>query len=161
MEGSAPLASGAAICDCRHAMQGAAMPRCLARAAGIAALVAAAFPAFGAQSPMSAEEFADYTTGKTLYFYSGGEAYGVEEYREGRRVTWSFLDGRCKDGVWYPQGDQICFVYEDNPLPQCWTFFRESGGLRAVFQGGESDTELYEAGESDAPMTCLGPEVGV
>jgi len=130
-------------------------------AALLAACLAAASPAIAAQSPMTASEFEAYTTGKTLYFYSQGQAYGVEEYREDRQVTWSFLDGRCKEGVWYPQGDQICFVYEDNTSPQCWTFYREGGGLRALFEGRESGTELYEAGEADEPMLCLGPDVGV
>ena len=126
-----------------------------------AALLVLALPAAAAQTPMSAEEFERFTTGKTLYFYSGGQPYGVEEYREDRRVTWSFLDGQCKDGVWYPQGDQICFVYEDNPVPQCWTFYEEPGGLRAQFEGRETGTEVYEAGEADEPMMCLGPDVGV
>ncbi|RDC72460.1 hypothetical protein DLJ49_10985 [Rhodovulum sp. 12E13] len=137
------------------------MPRAFAVALVAAAATAAAPPATAAQSPMTAEEFEAYTTGKTLYFYSQGQAYGVEEYRENREVTWSFLDGECKEGVWYPQGDQICFTYEDNPVPQCWTFYREGGGLRALFEGRETGTELYEAGEADEPMMCLGPDVGV
>ncbi|MEM1431658.1 MAG: hypothetical protein AAGG09_19550 [Pseudomonadota bacterium] len=113
------------------------------------------------QRPMSASEFEDYTEGKTLYFYSGGEAYGVEEYHPDRRVTWSFLDGQCKEGVWYPQGDEICFIYEDNPTPQCWTFYEEAGRLRAQFEGRDGGTVLYEAGEADEAMMCLGPDVGV
>ncbi len=127
----------------------------------LAACLAAAAPALAAQNPMTASEFEAYTTGKTLHFYSQGQAYGVEEYRENRQVTWSFLDGRCREGVWYPQEDQICFVYEDNPTPQCWTFYREGSGLRALFEGRETGTELYEAGEADEPMLCLGPDVGV
>jgi hypothetical protein len=132
-------------------------------AAALALCTAFALPgaALAVDGPMSGAEFEAYTTGKTLYFYSQGEAYGVEEYRENRRVTWSFLDGRCKEGTWYAEGEQICFVYEDNPGPQCWLFFREPGGLRAVFEGRETGTELYEAGEADEPMLCLGPEVGV
>jgi hypothetical protein len=145
---------------CRSAAL-AVLPRALAAALVAAAAFAAAPPAAAAQSPMTAEEFEAYTTGKTLYFYSRGQAYGVEEYRENREVTWSFLDGECKEGSWYPQGDQICFTYEDNPVPQCWTFYREGGGLRALFEGRETGTELYEAGEADEPMMCLGPDVGV
>ena len=125
-----------------------------------AALLAPA-PAPAAQTPMTASEFEAYTTGRTLTFYSRGQAYGAEEYREGRRVTWSFLDGQCREGLWYPQGEQICFVYEDRAEAQCWTFFREADGLRAVFEEGDGTTELYEAGEADEPMLCLGPEVGV
>ncbi|QFT64219.1 hypothetical protein FIU91_14870 [Roseivivax sp. THAF30] len=113
-----------------------------------------------AQSPMSAQEFQDYVSGKTLTFSEAGVPYGIERYMPGRRVRWSFLDGRCKDGIWYPEGDQICFVYEDDPAPQCWSFFEEGSGLRAVFEGGEFGTELYEADEAQE-MVCLGPDVGV
>ncbi|WP_099827170.1 hypothetical protein [Oceaniglobus indicus] len=112
------------------------------------------------QSPLSAAEFESYTTGKTLYFNAGGMAYGVEEYRPGRRVRWSFLDGRCKDGEWYPEGEQICFVYEDGTGPQCWTFFQGSNGLRARFMGDPAGSELYEARDTDEPMVCMGPDVG-
>lgn len=114
-----------------------------------------------AAEPMSAAEFEAYTTGKTLYFGQGGQPYGVEEYLENRRVRWSFLDGQCKEGIWYEENDQICFIYEDNPAPQCWTFFAQSGGLVAQFQNDPDATTLYEAGEADEPMMCLGPEVGV
>ncbi|MDT0682353.1 hypothetical protein RM543_06635 [Roseicyclus sp. F158] len=135
----------------------AALPRRL----GLAALaVLAALPAL-AQTPMSGEEFDAYTRGKTLYFYSGGVAYGVERYKADRRVTWSFLDGECKDGTWYEDDDRICFVYEDLGPDQCWTFYREDGGLRAMFQDDPQSTTLYEAGEAQEPMSCLGPEVGV
>ena len=136
-------------------------PRRVAPAIAVLLALAAGSGVAASQSPMSAAEFDAYTQGKTLYFYSGGEAYGVEEYHEDRRVTWSFLDGQCKEGIWYPQGDEICFIYEDNPNPQCWTFYKEASGLRAQFEGGDSGTVLYEAGEADEPRMCLGPDVGV
>lgn len=117
-------------------------------------------PAFAAE-PMTGAQFEDYVTGKTLYFGQNGEAYGVEEYLDDRRVRWSFLDGKCKDGVWYEDQGMICFVYEDNPTPQCWSFFRESNGLRAIFENDPNATTLYEAQQNDEPMLCLGPEVGV
>jgi hypothetical protein len=110
---------------------------------------------------MTASEFEGYVTGKTLYFGLQGEAYGVEEYLSDRRVRWSFLDGNCKDGFWYEQEDQICFVYEDSPDPQCWSFFKEGSGLRAVFENDPTSTVLYEALQNDEPMMCLGPDVGV
>lgn len=132
----------------------------LPRAAALIALLSAA-PALAAEVPMSGAEFQSYAEGRTLYFYSRGQAYGVERYLPGRRVTWSFLDGECKEGIWYERGDYICFVYEDNPDPQCWVFFREADGLRALFEGREGETELYEAGEAEDPMMCRGPEVGV
>ncbi len=124
------------------------------------ALICLALPASAAE-PMSASEFEAYVTGKTLYFGQAGQPYGVEEYFDNRRVRWSFLDGQCKDGVWYEENDLICFVYDDNPTPQCWSFFEQAGGLMAQFENDPTSTVLYEAGEADEPMQCLGPEVGV
>ncbi len=118
-----------------------------------------ALPA-AAETPMSAAEFEAYTTGRTLTFSSAGVAYGVEEYREGREVTWSFLDGRCQEGVWYPEGELICFQYEEIEAPQCWSFFRRGAGLEARFENDPANTTLFETRASEEPMLCLGPEVG-
>lgn len=114
---------------------------------------------------MSGADFEAYTEGRTLYFGSNGQDYGAEDYLPDRQVRWSFLDGECKKGFWYEQsgssGPEICFVYEDRPNdPQCWTFERTGGGLRATFRG-ESGTVLYEARRSEEPQLCLGPDVGV
>ncbi|WP_204115371.1 hypothetical protein [Shimia biformata] len=125
-----------------------------------ALLVLLASPAL-AQSPMSAEEFDRYTRGKTLFYAADGTRYGVERYFPDRRVRWSFLDGKCKEGVWYEDAGDICFVYEDNPVPQCWVFYSESGGLRAEFRDGQSAGVLYEIASDEDEMLCLGPEVGV
>jgi len=119
-----------------------------------------AFP-LAAAEPMSAEEFEAYTTGKTLFFGQNGQAYGAEEYLQNRRVRWSFLDGECKEGRWYSAGEQICFVYEDNPDPQCWIFTQGPSGLIAEFIGDDTLPELYEAQDLGEEMLCLGPEVGV
>ena len=114
-----------------------------------------------AESPMTAEAFEAYTNGKTLYYGTDGEAYGVERYMDNRRVIWSFLDGKCQDGVWYEDAGQICFVYEDRPDPQCWTFSQGPNGLIAQFENDPEATGLYEAQNIDEDMFCLGPEVGV
>ena len=126
----------------------------------IALFFAIAVPA-SAQTPMSGAEFDSYTRGKTLYYGAGGDTYGVEQYKDDRRVVWSFLDGKCLEGRWYEaSGGFICFEYEDGTGPQCWQFYQGSNGLQAVFEGGE-DVPLYEALQDDKPMLCLGPEVGV
>lgn len=117
-------------------------------------------PAF-AQSPMGAEEFDAYTRGKTFYFGAGGSAYGAEEYLDDRRVRWSFLDGKCQEGYWYEDDGLICFVYENKPDPQCWSFRRGRGGLIARFRDDPDQTTLYEVEASDEPLMCLGPEIGV
>ncbi|SPJ27489.1 hypothetical protein TRM7615_00979 [Falsiruegeria mediterranea M17] len=114
-----------------------------------------------AQGLMTAEEFDAYTQGKTLFYGNGGEVYGVERYMAGRRVVWSFLDGDCKEGVWYEQGGQICFIYEERLDPQCWSFEQTSRGLIARFEDDPEGTELYEAEDLDEEMICYGPDVGV
>ena len=114
-----------------------------------------------AQTPMGADAFDQYTRGKTLFFGSNGAAYGVERYLDNRRVIWSFLDGRCKEGVWYEENGQICFVYEDRLDPQCWTFSEAPGGLIARFENNPDATELYEAQDIGEEMLCYGPDVGV
>ena len=133
----------------------------MTRLAPLLAAALALAPAAGwAQEPMSGAEFEAYTEGKTLLFGTGGEIYGGEDYMPGRQVRWSFLDGRCLEGRWYAEDPFICFVYEDDPTPICWTFFETDDGLEARLNGDPADT-LYETGEAPGPLECLGPEVGV
>lgn len=114
-----------------------------------------------AQDLMTAEQFDAYTRGKTLYYGQNGAAYGAEIYHENRRVEWSFLDGECKEGLWYEQNGLICFVYEDNSVPQCWSFVEGANGLIARFENNPNTTELYEAQDIGEEMLCTGPKVGV
>ncbi len=114
-----------------------------------------------AEGTMSAEEFDSYTRGKTLFYGQNGASYGAEVYMDNRRVRWSFLDGQCKEGEWYEEAGHICFVYDDNPDPQCWTFRKEGSGLVARFQNSPGTTDLYEADDLGQEMICLGPEIGV
>lgn len=124
-------------------------------------LLALTAPSVAAQSPMSGAEFEAHTRGKTLFFGFGGQVYGAERYLPGRRVIWSYLDGDCLQGIWYPHEGQICFAYEGRADPQCWVFTESGGRLTAQREDGQTATELYEAGEVDAEMVCYGPEVGV
>lgn len=126
-----------------------------------AILVASLAASASAETPLSAAEFEAHTEGRTLFFYSQGKAYGAERYEKDRKVTWTFLDGECREGHWYPQGELICFVYEGENDPQCWTFYAQGGGLRALFEDRAGATELYEAGQSDEEMICHGPRIGV
>ena len=118
-------------------------------------------PLAAAETRMTAEAFDAYTRGKTLFYGFEGQLYGVERYMDGRRVVWSFLDGRCRDGIWYEENGQICFVYEDRPDPQCWSFAQGAGGLIARFENDPTATQLYEAEDIGEDMICYGPEVGV
>ncbi len=130
----------------------------LVLAAAAVALVTA-WPAWAGQT-MSAEAFDRYTQGKTFYYGSRGAPYGAEEYLENRRVRWSFLDGRCQEGEWYEESELICFVYENQSEPQCWSFEIGAQGLIARFENDPAQTELYEVEQSDEPLYCMGPDVG-
>lgn len=123
-------------------------------------LAGLALPPAANADQMSAEEFDRYTQGRTLFYGECGEAYGVERYLPNRRVIWSFLDGQCREGRWYEDAGQICFIYEDDLGPQCWRFSRGARGLIAQFEDG-TGLELYEAEDLGEEMVCLGPEIGV
>lgn len=108
-----------------------------------------------AQSPMTAEEFETYVEGRTLTFGIEGQPYGVERYMAERRVIWSFIGEDCKQGIWYEEAGDICFAYDDEEVPQCWRFFEEENGLRAVFTNDPGSTTLYEV-RDDQPLICPG-----
>jgi len=143
-----PLALRPGLCESRT----------MKRLAVLLALLPSVAPADG---PITPEEFERLVTGKTFSYASGGIAYGAEDYLDNRRVRWSFLDGDCTEGEWYVSGDQICFVYDDIPSPQCWTFYLRGGRLTAQFQSDPAATELYETAREDEPLYCKGPKIGV
>lgn len=136
----------------------------LPRLVSICVSTVLALPAYAAPSaaeqPMSAAEFETYATGKTLYYATGGAAYGAEQYLAGRRVIWTFLDGNCTEGVWYEAAGQICFLYQHDPDPQCWSFFEGGRGLTARFENDPAQAELIEVEQSREPLICTGPQVG-
>lgn len=114
-----------------------------------------------AEEVLTPEEFDAYTRGQTFVYASRGTPYGAEEYLDNRRVRWSFLNGRCLEGEWYEDGDLICFVYDQEPHPQCWSFRQGSSGLIAQFANDPMQDELYEVERSTKPLSCPGPDVGV
>lgn len=114
-----------------------------------------------ALTAMTAEEFERYATGRTLSFALGGVPYGAEQYLPGRRVRWAFTGEECRDGIWYEDRGLICFVYTDDPEPQCWTFYRTPDGVAARYENDPEATMLIEVGRSPEPLACPGPDVGV
>ena len=113
-------------------------------------------------APMTAEEFDQFTKGRTFYYGVNGQEYGAEEYLPNRRVIWTFLDGKCQNGRWWQQGEMICFAYEALEEVQCWTFEETpGGGLLARFGDDPTALELYEVERSPEPLLCPGPDVGV
>jgi hypothetical protein len=125
-----------------------------------AALAASAAPVL-AQTPLTAEEFETHVTGNTVTYRQAGNLFGIEEYLDGRKVRWSVAPGECQYGSWYAEGPYICFVYEYDPVPHCWTFWKEGDTLVALSDTGLAGEELYETDRSDTPLACPGPDIGV
>ena len=124
----------------------------------LALLLLLAAPAL-AQEPMTGAAFEAYVTGRTLTYGSAGEAYGVERYHEGRRVTWAFVGGDCEAGTWgEPEPGLICFAYEELEPDQCWRFYDEPGGLRAEYVNEPGTSVLYQVSEDDLALIC--PDYG-
>ena len=117
-------------------------------------------PAWAQDRPVSPAEFEALVKGRTLMYSSTSGEYGAEEYLEGRRVRWSYLDGECTDGRWYEAGDQVCFVYDGIEYPQCWKFYMRNDKLLARFENDPRAAELYGTRKRDQPLVCYGPEVG-
>ena len=128
---------------------------------GLCALIALPLAAQDLGLPVTGPEFDAYVTGRTLTYAAAGQIYGTEAYLPGRRVIWAFTQDQCREGYWYAQDAQICFVYEDPRAPQCWLFFKGAKGLQAQFLGSDGIDTLSEVAQSSEPLRCLGPEVGV
>lgn len=127
---------------------------------GLGALPATGFAA-PAATPMTAAEFEAYATGKTLSYAKESTIWGSEHYMADRHVIWAFDDTDCQYGIWFEDAGNICFVYEDDPAPQCWRFYKETAGLRAELVDDPSRTTLSEVSQSTEPLQCKGPDVGV
>lgn len=126
------------------------------------ALLLALLPTLaGAETPITAEEFEAHVTGKTVTYQQFDSLFGIEEYLPDRKVRWSTAPNECLYGTWYPQGDDICFVYEYDPEPACWTFWLKDGALVALSTKGLPGEELHEVDASDQGLPCPGPDVGV
>lgn len=113
-----------------------------------------------AEPPIGPDAFETHVTGKTITYRQDDSLFGVEEYLPGRKVRWSTAPGQCQYGSWYPQGNDICFVYEYDPTPSCWTFWLRDGALVALSTDGLPGEELHEVAADDQPLPCPGPEVG-
>ena len=137
------------------------------RAASLLLAATLALPALAqevtpvADAPMTGAEFEAYATGKTLSYAQDGVVWGSEQYLPGRKVIWAFTEDDCQYGRWYEESGNICFLYDNDPDAQCWKFFREASGLRAIFLGADGGTSLSEVAQTTTPLNCPGPDVGV
>lgn len=122
-------------------------------------VVGACGPSAG-QEPVSPAEFEAMASGRTLHFTRDGVAFGSEQYFRDRRTLWMFFDGECQAGRWEPQGDLICFTYEDDPGRQCWRLWHEDGRLLAGLVGDDPGPPLRLSHADRTDLACPGPRVG-
>jgi hypothetical protein len=113
------------------------------------------------EGAMTAEDFAAFSTGKTVTYESEGVLFGREEYRAGRQVVWqSGAAGVCEYGQWFEGAPgEICFDYGGGPI--CWRFQDRAGQVSARSVQAPDAPELFATGVVKEPLVCLGPEVGV
>ena len=126
------------------------------------AALALAGPAL-AERPVTPEEFEQMVHGKTFRFDRFGEPFGAEQYFPDKRVIWAFEGGQCQRGIWFAnaRGD-ICFVYDSDPVPQCWHFIEmPDGGFHARVVGDPPSEDLITSGIDSEPLDCPLPDLGV
>lgn len=126
-------------------------------------LCLSALPAMAERS-VTAQEFEQMVTGKTLHFDRDGAPFGSEQYFDDKRVIWAFEgDGECQRGIWFENtSGQICFVYDTDPAPQCWNFVEgDDGRFRARLDGLAADEDLITNRVSQDALTCPLPDLGV
>ena len=111
-----------------------------------------------AQTPMTAEEFEAFSTGQTLDYFIDGTFWGSERHLADRKTLDADAEGPCREGRWFPKGDQICYVYEGDAGEHCWQFFRDGSRVLAQTDDGDLSAEVTLA---DQPLACPGPDVGV
>jgi hypothetical protein len=116
-----------------------------------------------AAEPLTGAEFDAYTQGKTMTYALEGKVWGREQYLAGGKVIWAFEGEPCKHGFWREaQPGLICFSYEDAPFDlECWRFFQGEGRLEAQSTEDAPANPLAAIEETDEPLACPGPDVGV
>lgn len=114
-----------------------------------------------AAQSVSPAEFEALSEGRTIYFRDQSQGFGAEQYFANRRVRWMYADGQCTDGYWYPQGPQLCFIYDHAPDPQCWLMNRDGDQISARRAEFDDTTPLVIERIDDRPLPCAGPDLGV
>ena len=134
---------------------------CLATLTAMPAMAQPADLAADLGKPLTAEQFDARTQGRTITYSAQGQPYGTEQYKPGHKVVWAFTQSECKEGDWFQSDEYICFDYGDYAPLQCWTFYDSPQGLVAKFRGDPASEPLVSLSESQDPLSCQGPDLGV
>lgn len=101
----------------------------------LGAIAICAGQAAGAQEQLTPDQFIDRAVNRTFTFefFPNGGVVGVEQFLSRSRTVWATRDGICTYGKIEVRGPQICFIYDDLPVPEhCWTPFDSEEGLVVV-----------------------------
>lgn len=111
---------------------------------------------------LTATEFQELVSGRTLSFDRHGKPFGAEQYFPDKRVIWAFEDGTCQFGIWFDNADgQICFAYEGGSGSICWDFsMRSDGVLTARSEGSAPENDLSVSANTPDPIDCPLPDIG-
>ena len=104
--------------------------------------------------PLTAEAFERIVQGKTFDTYDQTGIYGVETFLPGRRAIWRDAE-ECKEGTWRMQGPLICFDYQGDPTPHCWTYHDRGGWMMAWYEGDRTNDPIMLYPSKDV-VTCEG-----
>ena len=128
--------------------------------AALSALSTAAVGQTPMPAPMTAAEFEAWSTGQTLDYWVDGGFFGSEMHLPGRKTIDSDPGGPCVAGVWFPEGDAICFVYDGSDTQHCWRFWREGADVLAQSVAADPGSSPASVTLAPEPLACPGPDVG-
>ena len=114
-----------------------------------------------AQTLMTSDEYEAWSMGQTLDYAIDGAVYGSERHLPGRKTLDAGLGEPCTEGLWFAQGDAICFVYAAHDATHCWHFWREGDQVLAKPVGEDPGAAPREVTVSPTQLSCPGPDVGV
>jgi hypothetical protein len=117
-------------------------------------------PSVRAETPMNAEEFAAFTTNKTMLHAESGTPLGMARYLPGQRLIWTFSGNPCVEGTWTEVNGMICVSFGENygdPAdPDCWSYYQENDKLLGYFETRERSGFAVTLTEVSDPTGCLG-----
>ena len=111
---------------------------------------------------MNGDEFDAYTRDKTFYFAESGQPYGAEEIpaQPPRKMVLSGWTLQGREVVRGSRAKSALFT-KTGPILNAGASSTNLAGLIARFEGVTGGTILYETRQSEQPMMCMGPDVGV
>ncbi len=123
-------------------------------------LLCLAAPAARAETQMTADEFQDWSTGKTLDYFIDGTLWGSETHLAGRETVDDGERDICRPGRWSARADDICFTYDDGPGTFCWRFVKDGDQVFAQ-DADDLSAPRFSVTRSDAPVACPSTGAGV